>query len=320
MGITRSSLNRIPARLAFNGVSFYAKEGTTIDQELHYLTAAVGVAGWGVVDQRDQDAYYRLTLTPDGRMTPALAAVLWPYGNPVQGAGIFTDTDVPAVVHGNDGSLDTYAAAAVETMPPMRFHPARTLVGEAKWLALRGHSSGSVAAWSTAGSLVTEANTGGTFIDSGFTAAGIITQDYQVTWGTLTGWAGLDFYDGLVFEPRVEYVDDTVASQGLYNRRIKRVQGLLRGVPIGLTRQMIQTQLQVQGSGAGRGSSGAAKAYSLTVNGADGKVYLNLPLAQLVRSRKQHGVEQLREGEVAWECLPVLTSGVRGAYWTNPIA
>jgi len=90
----RSSLNRIPGRLAFNGISLYAKDGTTIDQELEYVTEPVGVAGLGVLDQRDKEAHYKITLTPDGRMTTAIAAVLWPYGNPVIGTGIFTDTNV----------------------------------------------------------------------------------------------------------------------------------------------------------------------------------------------------------------------------------
>jgi hypothetical protein len=43
-------------------------------------------------------------------------------------------------------------------------------------------------------------------------------------------------------------------------------------------------------------------------------------MGQLVKSKIQNGVEQLREGEVAWECLPTLTSGVRGAFFTTPIA
>jgi hypothetical protein len=174
--------------------------------------------------------------------------------------------------------------------------------------------------WSTPNSLRTFANTGGTFTDSTFTAAGPTTQDYTLTWGAVTGWAGLDFYDGLTFEPRIEFVDDNVAAVGLFNKRIKSVGGMLRGIPIGLTRIMIDTQLQIQGTGAVRGASGAAKSYSVTVTGADGKVYLTFTLGQLIRSKIQNGVEQLREGEVAWEALPVITSGVRGAFWTNAIA
>jgi len=185
---------------------------------------------------------------------------------------------------------------------------------------LRGHTSTNVNPWSTANSLRTFAATGGTFVDSSFTNAGIVTQDYQLTWGTVTGWSGLDFYDGLTFEPKIEFVDDNVAVHGLFNKRIKSVSGMLKGIPIGVTRTMIDTQLQIQGTGAGRGTSGAAKAYQVQVTGADGKVYLNFPLGQLVKSKIQNGVEQLREGEVAWECLPSIAAGVRGAYFTTPIA
>ena len=320
MSLTRSSLNRVPGRLAFNAVSIYSKEGTTIDTDLVYSQEAVGAAGLGKVDNRDKEAYDEITITPDGRMTTALAAVLWPYGNPTLGTGIFPSTDVPAVVHGNDSSLDTHPAAAVVQMPQMIFHPVKTLVGQLKLLCLRSTTSGAVNPWSTAGSLRTFANSGGTFTDATFSAAGIIMQDYQLTWGTVTGWSSLDFYDGLTFEPKIEYVDDNVASVGLFNKRIKSVGGMLRGIPIGLTRTMIDTQLQIQGTGAVRGASGAAKAFSVSVTGADGKVYLAFPLGQLVKSKIQNGVEQLREGEVAWEALPSITSGVRGAYFTNAIA
>lgn len=316
----RSSLNRIPGRLAFNGISIYSKEGTTIDTDLVYSLEAVGAAGLGKVDNRDKEAYDEIQITPDGRMTTTIAAVLWPFSNPAIGTGIFSDTDVPAVVHGNDNSLDTHAAAAVVQMPQMMFHPVKTLVGALKLLCLRGHTGTQVSAWSAANSLRTFANAGGTFADATFAAAGIIMQDYTLTWGAVSGWAGLDFYDGLTFEPKIEFVDDNVAVHGLFNKRIKSVGGMLRGIPIGVTRTMIDTQLQIQGAGAVRGASGAAKAFPVTLTGADGKVYLSFPLGQLVKSKFQNGVEQLREGEVAWEALPAVTAGVRGAFFTNPIA
>ena len=119
----RSSLNRVPGRLAFNGISIYSKDGTTIDTDLVYSQEAIGAAGLGKIDNRDKEAYDEISITPDGRMTTAIAAVLWPYGNPTLGTGIFPSTDVPAVVHGNDSSLDTHPAAAVVQMPQMIFHP-----------------------------------------------------------------------------------------------------------------------------------------------------------------------------------------------------
>ena len=316
----RSNLNRVPGRLAYNGISLYSKKDTTIDTDLIYSQEEVGAAGLGKIDNRDKEAYDEITLTPDGRLSTAIAAVIYPYTNPVLGTGIFSDTDVPAVVHGNDNSLDTHAAAAVVQMPQMIFHPVKTLLGAMKLLALRGHTSGAVNPWSTANSLRTFAGSGGTFVDATYANASAITQDYLLTWGSFSGWSALDFYDGLIFEPKIEYVDDNVAVHGLFNKRIKSVGGMLRGIPIGVTRTMIDTQLQIQGSGAGRGTSGAAKAATVTVTGADSKVYLTLPLGQLIKSKIQNGIEQLREGEVAWEALPALASGVRGAFFTVPVA
>jgi len=323
----RSNLNRIPGRLVLTTsagtTSLYSKEGTTIDTDLVYSQEPIGAAGIGIIDNRDKEAYDEITLTPDGRMTTAIAAALWPYANPIIGRGIFNDTDYSVAVHGNDNSLDTHPAAALVQMPQMIFHPVKTLVGQLKILCLRSHGTGTgtpVNPWNVAGSLRTFADTGGTFADATFSAALPITQDYTITWGSLSGWASMDFYDGLTFEPKIEYVDDNVAAYGLFNKRIKSVGGMLRGIPIGATRTMIDTQLQVQGTGAGRGASGFAKAFSLTVTGADGKVYLEFPAGQLVKSKLQNGVEQLREGEVAWDALPLLFSGVRQAYFANPIA
>ena len=315
----RSNLNRVPGRLAFNSISLYSKGGTTIDTDLVYNQEAIEVAGLGKIDNRDKEAYDEIVITPDGRISTAIAAVLWPYGNPTIGAGIFPATDVPAVVHGNDSSLDTHPAAAVVQMPQMIFHPVKTLIGQMKLLCLRSSASGVVNPWSTANSLRTFASSGGTFVDATYANTSAITQDYTLTWGSVSGWAGMDFYDGLVFEPKVEFVDDNVAVNGLFNKRIKSVGGMLRGIPIGATRTMIDTQLQIQGSGAVRGASGFAKGYSVSVTGSDGKVYLTFPIGQLVKSKIQNGVEQLREGEVAWEALPSLSSGVRGAYFTTPI-
>lgn len=317
----RTNLNRIPGRLAFRSISIYSKEGTTIDTDLVYQQESVGVVGLGKIDNRDKEAHDEITLTPDGRISPTIAAVLWPYGNPTIGAGIFGDTDYSAVVHGNDSSLDTHASAAVIQMPQMIFNPVKTLVGQMKLLCLRGNSGGAVMPWATANSLRTFANTGGTFVDAAFTAAGIVTQNYTALWTGMSPFdSATDFYDGLIFEPRVEFVDDNVAAHGLFNRRIKSVGGMLRGIPIGGARATIDSLLKIQGTGAVRGASGAAKAAQLQVTGADGKVYLNIPLAQLVKSKVQNGVEQLREGEVAWECLPSIASGVRGAFFTTPIA
>jgi len=311
----RSSIQRVPARLVYNSgtpVSLYAKPGTHIEQELMYAGVDTGAAGLGLTDKRDQELYYRIHITPEGRLTTAIAGLLFPYGNPTIGSGIFTDTDVTASVHGQDASLDIYTSVALEKMPEMYFHPGKTLLGPATFLAIRGSGDD----WSAANSLVTQANTGGTFADSGFTNAGIITQNYTLTWGSVTGFAtATDFYDGLTFQPVVTFEEDVPARYGLYNKRIKTVGGLVRGIPLGQTRQNILSALYAQGTGAARGGSRAANGATLTVTGADGSTPLTLYGAALVEQKQAWGIAALRQGEVAWLATPTLTSGVRGAYF-----
>jgi len=315
MSLTRSSIQRIPARFVYNSgtpVSLYAKEGTVIEQELVYEGTEIGAAGLGLTDKRDKQLYYRIHITPDGRLTSAIASLLFPYGNPVTGTGIFTDTDVTASVHGQDASLDSYTSVALEKMPVMHFHPERTLLGRATFLAIRG----SGADWSGANSLATQAATGGTFTDAGFTNAGIITQNYTLTWGSVTGFASAtDFYDGLTFEPTVTFEEDGPARYGLYNKRIKTVGGIVRGIPLGQTRQNILAALYAQGTGAARGGSRAANGATLTITGADASTPLILYGAALVEQKQAWGITALRQGEVAWMATPTITAGVRGAYF-----
>ena len=93
----------------------------------------------------------------------------------------------------------------------------------------------------------------------------------------------------------------TSPSHGLFNKRIKSVGGMLRGIPIGLTRTMIDTQLQIQGAGAVRGASGAAKGYSRDRHRRGRQSLSGFPDGPAGEEQAQNGVEQLREGEVAWE-------------------
>ena len=315
MSVLRSNIQRIPAKFTYNSgspVSFFAKEGTVIQQDLVYEGMDVGVTGIGLVDKRDKQIYYRVSFTPDGRLTTAIAAALFPYANPTIGAGIFTDTDVTGIVSGQDSSLDTYSSVALEKMPEMYFHPEKTLLGQCTWLAIRTSATD----WSGANSLVTQANSGGTFVDSTFTNAGIITQNYTLTWGSVTGFASAtDFYDGLTFQPVVAFEDDSPARYGLYNKRIKTVGGIVRGIPLGATRQNILAAAYQQGTGAARGGSRAANGATLTITGADASTPLILYGAALMDQKQAWGVTALRQGEVAWMATPTITSGVRGAYF-----
>lgn len=313
--MNRTAFQRVPARLVLGSLSILAKEDTNIEQSLIYEGLDIGAAGIGLIDKRDKEMYYRVNITPEGRLSSAIAAALFPYGNPTIGAGIFSDSDVPLVIHGSDVSMDSYSSAALEKMPELYFHAEKTLLGGATFICLRT----SAADWSATTSLVTHADTGGSFADPTLTRAGILTQNYTLTWGSVTGFAtAADFYDGLTFQPAVSFQDDKPARYGLYNKRIKTVGGIVRGIPLGATRQNILAALKAQGTGAAHGGSRAAAsaASDLVITGSDSSIYLTLKGAALMESKTSWGIGALRQGEVAWMATPTLTAGVRGAYFT----
>jgi len=101
-----------------------------------------------------------------------------------------TDNNVVLYMKGTPVFPQCGFSAAVVQMPQMIFHPVKTLVGQMKLLCLRANGVN----WSGQNSLRTFANSGGAFIDSGSTAltsfatgTSITTQDYTLSWGTVSG-------------------------------------------------------------------------------------------------------------------------------------
>lgn len=314
--MNRSDIKKTPGRLVFKSSSFLAKLNTAIEARLVSEMFAVGTDTFGELDQRQREAYFRILITPDGRLTSTLAAILWPYGNPTIGNGIFTDTDFPAVIHGSDASLDTFISAALEEMPPIKFSSIETAIGQATLLALRGNNMD----WDDANSLLTQAASGGSTTDTGFAPSGIITQPYLATWGAITGFADFDTMDGFNVEFNVQFSDDVTDRQGLINRRLKSVSARVRCNPIGPTREQILSNMTLQGTGAGRGKTRQAAGADLTITGDDGVDYFVLKQAILTDQVQRWGSEQLRVGDVAWVCTRSFNVGVPGALFTMPFA
>jgi hypothetical protein len=308
--MNRNDIKKTPGRLLYDSVSLFAKLGTAIEARLISELFAVGTDVAGELDQRQKEAYYRVIITPEGRLTSPIAAMLWPYGNPTMGTGIFTNTDKPLVVHGSDASLETYGAAALEEMPALKFSSVETMVGQATFLALRKNNI----PWETANSLLTQADAGGTLADAGFTGPGlIVTQPYTASWGAKTGFVDMDTLDGFNVEFNIGYSDDTTDAQGLINRRLKTVSARVRCNPLGPTRQQILAALEIQGAGAGRGVSRQANAADLTITGADDTDYFKLKNAILTDKVQRWGSEQLRIGDVAWVATRTFSAGSPGA-------
>lgn len=313
--MNRSDIKKTPGRIVFDSMSLYAKLGTHIESTLVSEMFPVGTDAAGELDHRQAEAHYRTTITPDGRITSTIAGKVWPYGNPSIGSGIFTDTDKPLVVHGSDASLETFTAAAVEQMPNLRFSSVESLLGQLGFLCLRGNNMD----WDDANSLVTQADSGGSMVDSGFTPGGIVTQPYLADWGAITGFQDFDTIEGFNVEFNITFSDDRTDRQGLVNRRLKTVSARVRCSPIGPTRQQIMTQFQIQGSGAGRGKA-RTNAADLSIIGEDGLTYFTLKKAILTDKVERWGTEQIRIGDVAWVATRAYSSGSPEALFTFPLA
>ena len=310
--MNRSDIKKTPGRLVFDGVSLYSKLGTNIEAKLVSEMFAVGTDGHGELDQRQKEAYYRATITPDGRLDATIAAMLWPYGNPIIGTGIFSDTDAPLVIHGQLAAavdLETFGAAALEEMPALKFSSVETAVGAATFLCLRKNNVD----WDAANSLLTQADAGGSMADAGFAPSGIITQAYTAAWGAKTGFTDIDTIDGFNVEFQIGYSDDSTDRHGLINRRLKTVSARVRCNPLGPTRQQILAALEIQGAGAGRGQSRQANAADLVITGDDGTDYFSLKNAILTDKVQRWGSEQLRIGDVAWIATRTFSAGSPGA-------
>lgn len=308
----RSDIKKTPGRLVFDSVSLYSKLKTFIEARPVSEMFAVGTDGHGELDQRQREYYYRVNITPDGRLDAAIAAMLWPYGNFTKGQGILSDTDAPLVIHGADSSLTTFKAAALETMPNLRFSSIETLIQQATFLAVRGHTTGALDEWDTANSLITQAGSGGTMADAGFAPTGIITQPYVANWGAKTGFTDVDTIDGLNVEFNVTFADDTTDRRGMINRRIDTVQARVRCSPLGPTRQQILDAMEIQGTGAGRGKSRQANGDDFSITGDDGETYFTLFNAILVDQVERWGTEQIRVGDVAWMATRTFSAGTPG--------
>jgi len=309
----RSDIKKTPGRLVFDSVSLYSKLKTFIEARPVSEMFAVGTDGHGELDQRQREYYYRVNITPDGRLSEAIAAMLFPYGNFTKGAGILSDTDKPLVIHGADASLTTFKAAALETMPNLRFSSIETLIGPATFLCVRGHTSGALDEWDAANSLITQAGSGGSMADVSFTPAGIITQPYTSNWGAKTGFQDTDTIDGFNVEFNITFADDMTDRRGMINRRVDTVQARVRCSPLGPTRQQILEAMEIQGAGAGRGKTRQANGADFTITGDDGTDYFTLKNAILVDQVERWGTEQIRIGDVAWMATRTFSAGSPGA-------
>lgn len=216
MPISRAQILQGPCQIQFAGSTFYSKGDVTVkinDKTFNVISDAIGL-----VDYRDDDFMADISFEPDGQVTTALLAVLFPFiqSGILPGTSVYGATDRALIVWCRDGSKHTFANVALTKQPTFMASAIKTAFGSCTFRALRPLAS----PWTT--KIATFA-TGTTYPgDSAYTLANIITTPFLARWenstpptGTATATSASpavfgDTADGLV-------IGDTVFNSGYTN-------------------------------------------------------------------------------------------------------
>jgi len=218
MPISRVQILQGPCQVQFAGSTFYSKGDVTVKlnvKEFNVISDAIGL-----VDYRDDDVMADISFEPDGQVTTALLAVLFPFiqSGIYPGTSVYGSSDRPLVIWCRDGSKHTFVNAALTKQPQFMASAVKTAFGSCTFRALRSIAT----AWAGANSLVI-VQTGQAYPgDSDYNLSDIITTPFLARWentepptGTATATSASpavfgDVADGLV-------VGDTIYNSGYAN-------------------------------------------------------------------------------------------------------
>ena len=311
--MTRASLVKGPAKCVYTpatgAATFFSKDDFNV--ALEQSTFDVRNSAHGLTSQRVLDVMAKATMTPEGRLTAAMIAGLWPYASSLVGTSIFGAADQPLAFHASDGALHTILAAAVTKMPDLLFSAVNTMVGPVEFTGMRADGMD----WDDADSLYTIAS-GATFTDSTFSDALIKTQAYTGAFGAVAGFTAFDTLDGFKVTFPLETSAGGTDPHGILTRHFQSVGAIVTCIPVGATSAQILAAAKVQGAGAARGR--ALGGTALTITGADSVVYLTIPSCSITNVLQRFGAGEniLRNGEVAFVAQRTFAAGVPQALFT----
>lgn len=153
MTITRANRNLGAGHLLFGSSLASKMYCTQIKAEVVTGWMEHVVGGFGRIGRTKVDEIIRLTCTPTGEFSAAIAALLWPYGATTLGTSIFGATDTAFGVHTMAGQKWSFHCGAVTRMPKISVGAGKLLYGDFEITCIVKNNT----ARSTANSLYTQA-------------------------------------------------------------------------------------------------------------------------------------------------------------------
>ncbi len=302
-----------PAIIAFNGVSYYFKEG--LKGSIKRSRVKIEVDAFGQIAEAARDCVVEFTGTPAGAIRAADLAAQMPYLPNTVGASIFGTSDLPLVVHTiNDGQTITWQRGAISKYAPILLSATQGTIykGDMTFSCLMSSNfaPNAVSAWKSIASSA--------FSDATFDSSTVRMAQYVAAWGGGSPYNAMISQDGFLLTPAIETENISVDNYGIIDMALKSVTGRAQFKPANLTEAQIDALIELQGSNAMLpGQAIGDGGYDLVISSSLLKA--TLKMAGAVDYGVMYATGKLRAGEVVFGAATTFTAGVPNAILTFSI-
>jgi hypothetical protein len=301
-GIDRATIIQGPCLITYASSTFWSKGDVTVKPVFEKFD--IETSAWGKVDTRLKNKRYEISFEPDGRVTSALIAILWPYGDSAVGTSIFQTADRALVVHGRDQVKFTFHNAALTEMPSIRMGVGVTFAGACKFTALLKLST----AVTDAAAYYTVATAQAYPAETGWLASDILTQPALCTWGS-SPWAAFQVDSpGWEIQPTMRLQPIGTDGFGTVDMTLQGLEVTARAIPVGPTAAQILTAMSATGE---LGSSLASAGTELVVTSGTSPKAITVTVynAAMVDSALVWSAAKKRVAQCTWMATRTVTTG-----------
>jgi hypothetical protein len=305
--ITRSSLVRGRGYVTYNGANFFCRE--KIDIKHAPTWEKVSASMFGPVDKYKKDVVGKITLKLWGAWENL--SILFPgyIMNPIPGTSVFSATDVPLHVQGDNGDYITYTNAAVTKVADLYLGVDSELFAadvEFTWLIGNTNNPEDAGAYHTRG---TNAYSDAT---ANFAKTNYKRVRFTAAWGSLAGFTSITPQKGIKCSWAADLKPVVVDGLGTRDMSVgdDGVIGQMKMIGIGPTLAQYKTESQEESA---HGILASAVSADLVATGNGGSPVITLKNAYLKENSLVFDANELRVGEATWETTRGFASGAPAA-------
>lgn len=290
MAIQRQNIIRGPAIVTYDSEVYYSEDDIIVTPNIETMQIPSSVNG--NEDERLVNITHEITFTPVGKWSH-VKKLLNTFATPVIGGSIFGSTDKDLVINTVGGQKITYKAAAITSLPQVRFSSVNRLLGSVTFTAIGANNT----AFDNAAKRIVQASEA--FNDDSHDPDDVLTQAYSVAWGSTAPFDALETEDGVTVSFNLSLQPVQTDRDGIVDMTVENVEVMAMLTPVGLSEANMLTLMKLQGTGVQRGASlGAMNSNDLVITGTG--VYAAIYGAAPKQGPMRFGRTVLRSGQVGF--------------------